>query len=232
MWNRFCDSLAEVERNAMIMRADSASLHTCLLEFNSCAHCAVFGEGNDSTGITAANVQHAGTSDGELGHVLLERGDDVKPARVFACVKILPGVEVVGIPPRGAGGFQLLEIALFGYGSGRPHLSVGCFVLVRWVRLAMQLDKKTLGISVEPALSNLIGVDLYEGVVAAFFLDTQLKSAKEAGERPRACGVCAALERKSWEKSIGDAEHVGGSELSPEEMPHDSVIVRSDCSPP
>ena len=65
----------------------------------------------------------------------------------------------------------------------------------------MKLDEKPLGIPVEPALAHLVGVDLDERIMAAFFLHRELKGAKQTGESPRTRGMRVALERKRGKKS-------------------------------
>lgn len=84
----------------------------------------------------------------------------------------------------------------------------------------MQLHEEALCIPVEPALADLVRVNLHERVVSTLFLHGQIESAQEprVGTRPR--GVCSAIEWKGWKEFIRDAKNNRGRKLSSEEMLH------------
>ena len=73
-----------------------------------------------------------------------------------------------------------------------------------WIRNAVELYEVALRIPVEPALANLVCLDLDERVVAALFLHREMKSAEYPRIRPRSRGMRSSIERQSWKEFICD----------------------------
>src|ERR687896_2167214 len=75
---------------------------------------------------------------------------------------------------------------------------VGGRQLVRGIGQAMHANEESLHVAIEPALANLIGIDLDEGVMTSLWLHDDLRRAELAAERarPLSRGLSREAERR------------------------------------
>ena len=85
----------------------------------------------------------------------------------------------------------------------------------------MQLHEKALRVSIEPALSYLIRLNLNERVMPAFLLHAHVQRSKQSGKSAGSRGVGSTLERKCRKEFVGDLQYFDRRELRAEEMSHE-----------
>ena len=85
----------------------------------------------------------------------------------------------------------------------------------------MQLHEKALRVSIQPALSYLIRLNLNERVMPAFLLHAHVQRSKQSGKSPGSHGVRSTLEWKCRKEFVCDLQYFDRRELRAKEMSHE-----------
>src|SRR5690242_10921689 len=88
----------------------------------------------------------------------------------------------------------------------------------------MQLHEKALRVSIEPALSYLIRLNLNERVMPAFLLHAHVQRSKQSGKSAGSRCVRGTFEWKCRKEFVGDLQYFDRRELRAKEMSH---VLRS-----
>ena len=91
---------------------------------------------------------------------------------------------------------------------------------VTWIAGFVYLHEEFLRVPIETTFTRLIGSDLDESVVTAFFLHAQLERAQVSRERSRFGGVTRTIDSDFGKEIIADLQYFDWGELSSEKMAH------------